>query len=64
MITRSTNEGRIKSNIVGPSALAPKLTKEEIAEIDGIAAAGKQKRFVTPPWGTCIVSSLCRERTS
>lgn len=50
-ITRSSNEERVKANIEGPTKLAPKLSKEDIATLDGIAAAGKQKRLVTPPWG-------------
>jgi len=51
VVTRSLNEERISANIVGPTALAEKLVKEDVAVLDGIAAAGKQKRFVMPPWG-------------
>ncbi|VDC04658.1 unnamed protein product [Peniophora sp. CBMAI 1063] len=50
-ITRSSSEARVKANIEGPTQLAPKLSKEDIATLDGLAAAGKQKRLVTPPWG-------------
>lgn len=51
VITRSLNEGRIKQNIEGSVKAAKTLTKEDLAKLDGIAAAGKQQRMVMPPWG-------------
>ena len=46
VITRSLNKERIFSNIRGPFDAYKKLTPEDIKALDGIAAAGKQKRLV------------------
>ncbi|EIM89270.1 Aldo/keto reductase [Stereum hirsutum FP-91666 SS1] len=51
VVTRSLNEGRIRQNIEGSVKASKLLTKEDIALLDGLAAAGKQKRMVMPPWG-------------
>ncbi|THH17087.1 hypothetical protein EW146_g3659 [Bondarzewia mesenterica] len=51
VITRSLSPERMTSNIKGSVAASKALTQEDIEILDGIAAAGKQKRLVTPPWG-------------
>ncbi|TFY81272.1 hypothetical protein EWM64_g2738 [Hericium alpestre] len=51
VIARSNTPSRIASNIKGAAAAAQALSKEDLATLDGIAAAGKQQRLVTPPWG-------------
>lgn len=51
VICKSISASRIASNLTGTLAAIPKLTDEDVAQLDGLAAAGKQKRFVTPPWG-------------
>ncbi|KAG5642345.1 hypothetical protein DXG03_002969 [Asterophora parasitica] len=48
VLPKSVTPSRIASNITGPAVAAQKLTKEDIAELDGLAASGKQKRFASP----------------
>ncbi|KAI0765933.1 Aldo/keto reductase [Trametes elegans] len=50
-LPKSVTPARIKSNIDGALAAAKKLTKEDIAKLDGVAASGKQLRQIQPPWG-------------
>jgi glycerol 2-dehydrogenase (NADP+) len=50
VLPKSVTPGRISSNYKGAISAAAKLSKEDIAELDGVAAAGKQKRFIMPPW--------------
>ncbi|TFK19352.1 glycerol dehydrogenase [Coprinopsis marcescibilis] len=49
-VPKSVTPARIGANIEGASAAVAKLTKIDIAELDQLAAQGKQKRFITPPW--------------
>ncbi|KAI0063852.1 Aldo/keto reductase [Artomyces pyxidatus] len=51
VITRSLNPVHISSNITGAVSASKALTAGDIAALDRIAEAGKQKRMVTPPWG-------------
>ncbi|KAA1475004.1 Aldo/keto reductase [Dentipellis sp. KUC8613] len=51
VIPRSNTQSRITSNIKGAAAAAKALTAEDLKTLDSIAATGKQKRLVTPPWG-------------
>ncbi|KAG5638581.1 hypothetical protein H0H81_011801 [Sphagnurus paluster] len=50
VLPKSVTPSRIASNLTGPLVAVQKLEKEDIAVLDGLAAAGKQKRFITPPW--------------
>ncbi|KAF9461730.1 NADP-dependent oxidoreductase domain-containing protein [Collybia nuda] len=50
VLPKSVTPSRIASNLTGPVSAAAKLDKDDIAVLDGLAASGKQKRFVTPPW--------------
>lgn len=50
VLAKSVTPSRIASNYTGALTAAKKLTKEDVERLDGLAAAGKQKRFVTPPW--------------
>ncbi|KAH8110038.1 Aldo/keto reductase [Phellopilus nigrolimitatus] len=38
------------SNLVDTLSVLPKLEKADLERLDGVAGAGKQKRFITPPW--------------
>ncbi|KAJ7587352.1 Aldo/keto reductase [Mycena floridula] len=59
VLPKSVSRARIEANFVGALKAAGKyddksgstaLTAEDIAELDGLAADGKQKRFIMPPW--------------
>lgn len=50
VVPKSVTPSRIASNLTGPLAAAQQLDSADIAELDGLAAGGKQKRFITPPW--------------
>ncbi|KAJ3763244.1 Aldo/keto reductase [Lentinula raphanica] len=49
-LPKSVTPSRILSNLTGTLTALKKLQKEDIAELDGLAASGKQKRFIMPPW--------------
>jgi len=51
ILPKSVTPARIASNYKGAIAAAQKLDKKDIERLDGVAAAGKQKRLVMPPWG-------------
>ncbi|KAF8069235.1 NADP-dependent oxidoreductase domain-containing protein [Lyophyllum atratum] len=50
VLPKSVTPSRIASNLTGALAAAEKLEAADIAELDGLAAGGKQKRFIMPPW--------------
>ncbi|KAF9058368.1 NADP-dependent oxidoreductase domain-containing protein [Rhodocollybia butyracea] len=49
-LPKSVTPSRIASNMTGTISAVGKLDKEDIVELDGLAASGKQKRFIMPPW--------------
>ncbi|KAF8196064.1 NADP-dependent oxidoreductase domain-containing protein [Pholiota molesta] len=49
-LPKSVTPARIASNFTGALAGAEKLNAADIEQLDGLAAGGKQKRFITPPW--------------
>ncbi|KAJ7663566.1 NADP-dependent oxidoreductase domain-containing protein [Mycena rosella] len=49
-LPKSVTPSRIASNTTGPLAALAKLQPADIEALDGLAAAGKQKRFIMPPW--------------
>ncbi|KAL0576104.1 hypothetical protein V5O48_005878 [Marasmius crinis-equi] len=49
-LPKSVTPARITSNLHGALSAATKLSKEDIETIDGLAASGKQQRFIMPPW--------------
>lgn len=51
ILPKSVTPARIVSNYTGALAAAKKFTKEDIEQLDGVAAGGKQKRLIMPPWG-------------
>ncbi|KIP07209.1 hypothetical protein PHLGIDRAFT_105937 [Phlebiopsis gigantea 11061_1 CR5-6] len=51
VLPKSVTPARIASNFTGALAAAKAFTKEDIEKLDGVAASGKQKRLITPPWG-------------
>lgn len=55
VLPKSVTPARIASNYIGAVTAAKKLTKEDVETLDGVAAGGKQKRLIMPPWGEWIV---------
>jgi glycerol 2-dehydrogenase (NADP+) len=51
ILPKSVTPTRIASNMKGAITAAQKLSESDMEKLDGIAASGKQKRFVMPPWG-------------
>ncbi|KAJ6514301.1 NADP-dependent oxidoreductase domain-containing protein [Mycena vitilis] len=49
-LPKSVTPSRIAANVNGGLAALAKLTKADVEKLDGLAAAGKQKRFIMPPW--------------
>jgi hypothetical protein len=72
VLPKSVTPSRIASNLKGAIAASKALTKEEIERLDGVAAAGKQKRYVLPPLaygyvidiGIGVIGSLCHHGVS
>ena len=52
VLPKSVTPSRIDANLEGALAALKALTKEDLDKLDNVASEGKQKRFVTPPWGT------------
>ncbi|KAM6502931.1 NADP-dependent oxidoreductase domain containing protein [Amanita muscaria] len=50
ILPRSVSNTRIASNLKGALAASEKLDASELEHLDGLAASGKQKRFVAPQW--------------
>ncbi|KAF7425995.1 hypothetical protein PC9H_008357 [Pleurotus ostreatus] len=50
VLPKSITPSRIASNLSGAVNASTKLESGDIEKLDGLAAAGKQKRFITPPW--------------
>jgi len=50
VLSKSVTPARITSNLTGALDFAKRVEKADIETLDGIAASGKQKRFVMPPW--------------
>jgi glycerol 2-dehydrogenase (NADP+) len=50
VLPKSVTASRIASNMTGALIAVQKLNMADIATLDGLAAGGKQKRFITPPW--------------
>ncbi|KAF8878717.1 NADP-dependent oxidoreductase domain-containing protein [Infundibulicybe gibba] len=50
ILPKSVTPARIASNMTGAMIASQKLTAADTERLDGLAASGKQRRFVTPPW--------------
>jgi glycerol 2-dehydrogenase (NADP+) len=57
ILPKSVTHTRIASNMTGAITAAQKLDKADMERLDGVAAGGKQKRLVMPPWGKISVGS-------
>ena len=55
ILPKSVTPSRIESNLTGALEAYSALTPEDIKVLDGVASGGKQKRFITPPWGACFL---------
>ncbi|KAG1729570.1 NADP-dependent oxidoreductase domain-containing protein [Suillus lakei] len=51
VLPRSKSPSRIESNLIGALDAYNVLTPDDIKVLDGIAASGKQKRFISLHWG-------------
>ncbi|KAI6097233.1 NADP-dependent oxidoreductase domain-containing protein [Pisolithus sp. B1] len=51
ILSKSVNPARIEANLIGALEAYKRLTTEDMAVLDDVAANGKQKRFSMPPWG-------------
>ncbi|KAG1852490.1 NADP-dependent oxidoreductase domain-containing protein [Suillus subluteus] len=51
VLPKSMSPSRIESNLAGALEAYSVLTPEDIKILDGVAAGGKQKRFIMPLWG-------------
>lgn len=51
VLPKSVNPVRIEANLKGALAAYKQLTADDVAKLDGVAASGKQKRLIMPPWG-------------
>ncbi|KAG2105852.1 uncharacterized protein F5147DRAFT_775165 [Suillus discolor] len=51
VLPKSMSPYRIEYNLTGALEAYNLLTPEDINILDGVAAGGKQNRFITSPWG-------------
>ncbi|KIJ11693.1 hypothetical protein PAXINDRAFT_137693 [Paxillus involutus ATCC 200175] len=51
VLPKSVTPARIEANFTGASGAYSKLTAEDVAQLDGVATGGKQRRLIMPPWG-------------
>jgi glycerol 2-dehydrogenase (NADP+) len=51
ILPKSVTNSRIKANLDGTEKAAALLDKTDIGKLDKVAADGKRKRLVNPPWG-------------
>lgn len=51
VLPKSATPSRIEANLNGFVDALGKLDDSDIEKLDGVAASGKQKRFIMPPWG-------------
>ncbi|KAF8586618.1 Aldo/keto reductase [Ramaria rubella] len=49
-LPKSVTPSRIISNLSGALDFAKRVDKADLETLDGVAASGKQKRFIMPPW--------------
>ena len=65
VIPKSATPSRIDANLSGFLDALGKLDNSDIAKLDAVAASGKQKRYIMPPWGQSSfpLSSVCFSRS-
>jgi len=51
VIPKSVTPSRIDANLSGFIDALGKLDDTDVEKLDGVAASGKQKRFIMPAWG-------------
>ena len=60
VLPKSATPSRIDANLNGFIHALGKLDDSDIEKLDGVAASGKQKRFIMPPWGQSSFLSSVR----
>ena len=50
-LPKSVTPSRIDANLTGFVDALGKLDESDVEKLDGVAASGKQRRFIMPPWG-------------
>ena len=60
VLPKSATPSRIDANLSGFLDALGKLDDSDVEKLDGVAANGKQKRFIMPPWGksSSLLSSV------
>ena len=53
-LPKSVTPSRIDANLTGFIDALGKLDESDVEKLDGVAASGKQKRFIMPPWGQSV----------
>jgi glycerol 2-dehydrogenase (NADP+) len=51
VLPKSVTPSRIDANLAGFVDALGKLDDSDVEKLDGVAASGKQRRFIMPPWG-------------
>ena len=51
VLPKSVTPSRIEANLTGFVNALAKLDDSDVEKLDGVAASGKQRRFIMPPWG-------------
>ena len=53
-LPKSVTPSRIDANLTGFVDALGKLDDSDVEKLDGVAASGKQKRLIMPPWGKSL----------
>jgi len=59
VLPKSVTPERIEANLSGALEARKKLTGEDMVALDQVAANGRQKRLIMPPWGKSLARLSC-----
>ena len=67
VLAKSVTPSHTDANLTGFIDALGKLDDSDVEKLDGVAASGKQKRFILPPWGqfptlhgpACLLHAVC-----